>query len=174
MKNLFIAILLISIPVLCSAQFNTIGRWGVDTTYSEFMYAATLNDTGSVFGQYCYKSTQSCLYLIGLKTSCNVGHRYYVLSNSDIGSNVFEIYCNGPLISGLYQYVFTNFNKIDDLVKNGSRVGFAMPLQDSTFIVVRFSLYGSTSAVERLRKMVDIFLYDKKKKYYLPSEEVIY
>lgn len=131
------------------------GDWFVDFVENRFLYAATINDAGSVFGQYCFPAEGKCLYLIGLRTRCEAGHDYLALANTDAGAQTFEIYCNGELANGRYQYVFKNFDDIDQLVKQGRRVGFALPMQGDEFKVVRFSLRGASNAITGMRRVAE-------------------
>jgi len=114
-------------------------------------FAATINDSGHILGQYCYPELSSCVYLLGIRTRCEKDSKYPVLVNSDKGSKTLELLCNGPLESGRYQYVFTSFDEIHKIVMEAYRVGFAFPLQSDDFIVVRFSLLGSNEAVAAMR-----------------------
>ena len=111
-------------------------------------YAATVNDSGNVLGQYCYP--EGCVYLLAFKTSCKQGSKYPVLVNSDKGSKAVELYCGRSLRNGYYQYIFTEFDEMHRTVLEAARVGFAFPLQGDEFIVVRFSLIGSNEAIDAL------------------------
>lgn len=85
-----------------------------------------------------------------MDTKCDKGSRYPVLVNSISGSFVTEVYCNGVLDIGIYQYVFTDFKTLDSAVRKGTLIGFAVPLADGRFKVVRFDLTGSVAAITGL------------------------
>lgn len=128
------------------------GSWGVGVGDDRsFLYAATVNDSADLLGQYCTPSEVSCMWLLGLSTKCETGHEYPLLANSDTGALQLEIVCSGPLPNGNYKYAFKNFDQIDELVKRAQRVGFAMPMQGDQFRVVRFMLNGATAAVTSMR-----------------------
>lgn len=146
MKRLFGFLSVLLVPVLGVAQ--TFGGWITGTADSGELYAATVNDSSAVLGQYC--SSDSCAWIIGMSTSCEAGAKYTILANTDIGAYHLDIYCNRKLEGGVYQYVFTDFAAIDGLVKSGSRIGFAIPLEKDQFIVVRFLLNGSKAAIAAL------------------------
>jgi hypothetical protein len=130
-----------------AAAQNTYRDWNIGrTSDGQGLYAATVNDSGNVFGQYCY-SDELCVYLLGITQGCEKGSKYPVLANTDTGSQSLEVYCNGRLEIGRYQYVFTDFNEIHRIAMDAARVGFAMPLKGDEFIVIRFSLMGSNEAV---------------------------
>jgi hypothetical protein len=137
-----------TVPALAAAEI--IGSWQTDA-FSEGVYAATLNDSENLIGQYCYPDQGSCLWLLGLKTRCESGHEYPILANSDVGAREVTVRCGSRLESGLYQYVFTNFDAIDEIVKGSSRLGFAVPLADDQFRVIRFSLDGARAAIDGMR-----------------------
>src|SRR5438128_3234075 len=132
-------------------QAQPFGRWFAETNKSEFLYALSINDSGNVLGQFCYPGEGSCVWLIGFKTRCQKGDNYPVLANSDAGSLHLEVLCDGQLESGLFRYVFTSFDQVDNIVRQGTRVGFAVPLQKDEFQVVRFDLTGATSALSAMR-----------------------
>lgn len=117
------------------------------TDDGEALYAATVNDSGNLLGQYCVLSSGNCAWLLGMVTGCKEGDSYPVLANSDAGSSHIYVQCSAQLDNGLYRYVFNDFEEIDDLVKKGLRVGFAVPLQGDQFRVVRFDLGGSNRAL---------------------------
>lgn len=85
-----------------------------------------------------------------MKASCEEGDQYPVLANTDKGAVPIIVHCNARL-DGLYRYVFTNFDAINDLVMKGSQIGFAVPLQTDEFRVVRFDLTGSSQAITTMR-----------------------
>ena len=152
LSRFYFALLL---PCVCGTAIAqeraTFGDWITGTTTAgNALFAGTTNDSGNVLGLYCYPGEGSCVYLLGMRTRCTQGNKYPVLVNSDQGSLHLEIMCNGRQQNKLYEYVFTNFKTIDDIVMKAYRVGFAMPLENDQFNVIRFSLIGSNEAVSRL------------------------
>lgn len=138
------------------AQTHSYGSW-VEGTQSGGggLYAATINDSGNVFGQYCFTGQGSCVYILGMDTSCNEGDRYPVLINASEGAVSTEVLCGGLLEVGKYQYILTNFKLIDGTIKKSDRIGFAVPLKYDRFIVVRFDLNGSNQAIAVMRALVE-------------------
>jgi hypothetical protein len=143
---LFVSALLLSAGAL--AQELTFGKWSTGRTSSgSGFYAITVNDSGHVLGRYCLESS-SCVYLLGIATACTKGDRYPVLVNATTGAKTLEVYCNGPLEGGnKYQYVFSAFDEVDQLLRRGTRVGFAIPIDGIDFTIVPFSLIGSREAI---------------------------
>lgn len=82
-----------------SARAEYTGDWA-DDTYADGFYAATVNDSGGVLGQYCNTAKGTCFWLIALKTGCKEESRYPVLVNSDDGARNLEIYCDGEYKNG--------------------------------------------------------------------------
>lgn len=54
----------------------------------------------------------------------------------------------------MYRYAFKDFDLVDTIVRKATRVGFAMPLKDGLFNVVRFTLVSSNSEIDRMRAAV--------------------
>jgi hypothetical protein len=143
---LFVSALLLSAGAL--AQELTFGKWSTGRSSSgSGFYAATVNDSGHVLGRYCHGGN-SCVYLLGIATACTKGTRYPVLVNATTGANTLEVYCNGPMEGGnKYQYVFTAFDDVEQLVLRADRVSFAIPIAGVAFTIVPFSLIGSNEAI---------------------------
>lgn len=142
---------LIAMVLASAAHAQTFGDWFVDTKGPTALYAASVNDSGHVFGQFCFPGADSCVWLIGLQTGCEKGAQYPVLANSDAGAVHLKMFCDGQLDSGKYRYVFTDFDEVDDLVRQATRIGFALPLQEDQFRVVRFNVRGAAAALSVMR-----------------------
>lgn len=149
----FIAIMML-IASRAMAEPRQLGNWFFETEEGKTPYAATINDSGALFGQYCSLALGSCLWLLGIATTCENGHEYPVLANSDIGAKPLKILCDSQLENGLYRYIFTEFDLIDDIAKRGALVGFAIPLQTDQFRVIRFDLSGSAAAIAAMKANV--------------------
>lgn len=154
MKSAKIIVLLLILT--CGSAFGAeFGKWFTDTKSDKFLYAATMNDSGSLLGQFCFFPGGSCVWLIGMDTSCNSGDEYTVLANSDAGSAPLKVLCDGQLENGQFRYVFGDFEQIDGLVKKGTRIGFAVPLQTDEFRVVRFPLNGARESIAIMRSIAE-------------------
>ncbi len=149
----FLAVCVGALTFSC-ASAQTVGDW----TYSlrDPFYAATINDSGNVFGQWCDLDDRSCFYLVAFPTRCEEDDKYPVLINSDKGSFSTTLICRGKLKNrNLYRYVFANFDQIDGLAKSAQRVGVAIPLEGDEFRVIRFSLVGASVALTAMRAAGD-------------------
>jgi len=141
--------------VAAAALADTVGDWSYRTEGTFF--AATSDDQGNVFGQWCSVKDGSCFYLIALPVVCFEGERYVTLANSDSSANAVEIECRGSLEGrneqgrALYRYVFSNFASIDHQVRHSLGIGFAFPVEGDRFLVARFSLAGALQAITAMR-----------------------
>jgi hypothetical protein len=152
-----IAILALAATILLAPMAHsdtTFGRWSTGVTGDKSgVYASTVNDEGSVFGEYCYFSTKICSWNIAIDMVCEKDAYYPVLANSDKGAASLMLQCVGPMTGNslYYQYVFNNWKDVEKLIKTGSKLGIATPLQSDQFKVYRFLLDGmtqSTASVE--------------------------
>jgi len=146
-----VAVILVALSGPAAAQTDNVGSWMVSTQSDTALYAVTVNDSGALLGQFCYPEQGSCMWLLGMSTGCQEGDKYPVLLNSDRGAQSVEIYCDGKLESGLYRYAFTDFDAMQNHVKDSTRIGFAVPLRADQFRVVRFTLDGATRAIQAMR-----------------------
>ena len=150
MKIAFV-VLVTAVFAVGSAHGEVIGDWEVSTKDSA-PYAATANDSDQVFGQFCFLEEGSCYWLVAITIACKEGDKYPVLANSDTGAVHLEMIClDGNPQGGRYRYAFTHFDEVDQLVRDSTRVGFAMPLQEDSFRVLRFNLRGVETALSVMR-----------------------
>lgn len=151
LMTVVVAVLSLAQPASTGSQ--TFGSWEVSTKDRDALHATTINDSGHLLGQYCYLDGGSCLWLLGFRSRCEADARYPVLMNSSAGSRSLEVLCGGevPGLPGLFRYVFTNFDQINEAVLGSTRIGFAFPLQGDEFRVVRFDLAGASAALSAMR-----------------------
>jgi hypothetical protein len=146
----------ISLLLLTSEAGADTPAWSTGATNSkESLFAATTNDSGALLGQYCDLKDRSCMWELGLSLSCENGAKYPLLANADSGAIELQVVCMGVMPNNLYGYAFDNFDKVDSIVKGNARVGFAFPLQEGEFRVVRFLLNGASAAVAQMRGTVE-------------------
>jgi hypothetical protein len=132
-------------------QVQTFGDWKVDLSDPSLYAAATVNDSNHELGQYCLFDKDSyCDWYFETDTTCTDGSKYPVLANADTEALYLEVVCLGE-VKGRYAYAFTDFDKVDKLIRASKQVGFAVPLQGDTFAVVRWNLNGVTNALSAMR-----------------------
>src|SRR5690606_13328159 len=95
--------------------------WQWDIDGDSYYYAATETPSGHAFGQYCYFDSGSCYYLIGVKTTCDIGDEYPALLNSDAGSAHVTLICSHKF-DDYNVFFITPFDDIDRIAKSASRV----------------------------------------------------
>ena len=148
----FLAGLLLLFPGTIFAQ----NEWLTGLTNAgDFFYAATVNESSNLIGEYCSSTTGDCMWVLGMKSACKEGDSYPVLANSDIGTSNLEIHCSVKLDNGYYRYVFTDFDAINNIITKAIDVGFAVPLQAGQFRVLRFDLTGSNRALTSMLSTVN-------------------
>jgi hypothetical protein len=129
---------------------------------SEYLYAATENDSAGLFGQFCYVKESTCIWVVMIETRCeenkDAATTTPILGVSSAGSFHLGMICRGSVqIRGkkYYRYVLDSFDLVDTSVRNGGQVGFALPLDTGQFRVVRFSVDGAVPVLDRMRNVAE-------------------
>lgn len=136
------------------ANAQQFGAWSVGPmSDNEGVYAATLNDSNGVLGQYCYKDDGNCLWILANTINCDEKSQYPILVNSDAGATNMQLLC--VKVSGKPRYAFMNFSDIDGLIKQSSYIGFAFPMASGQFQVSRFKLNGANKAISYMRDIAE-------------------
>ena len=151
----FISTALLAFIIVCGGsaygQVQAFGDWKVDLSDPSVYAAVTVNDSNHELGQYCFfDSDSSCDWLFETSTSCIEGSKYPVLANADSEALYLEVLCLGE-IKGGYAYAFTDFVKVDKLIRVSKRIGFAVPMEGDAFAVVQWNLNGVTNALSAMR-----------------------
>lgn len=151
MRTLIVALSLLLFSVNAMSQ-TTYGSWLVGKIEGgEGDYAATVNDSRSAFGQYCYVEANACIWLLAFDVNCTPDNKYPVLVNSDGGSEQLLLVCS-KYGANKSRYVFTDFDKVSAVMAASKKfIGFAFPLDGGLFEVSRFLLDGADEAIKRMR-----------------------
>jgi hypothetical protein len=120
---------------------------------NEGVFAATINDSKGILGQYCYREEASCIWILSNEVGCEDGSQYPVLVNSDSGAVSTTIMC--AKLHGKPRYAFAEFDVIDNIVRHSEWLGIAFPMKSGFFQVSRFPLNGAGAAVTFMRKVGD-------------------
>lgn len=135
-----------------NAQEKRFGEWKVGVLRdSEGIYAATVNDSGGVFGEYCYPAEDACLWLLSNDIKCEDGSKYPVLINASGGAVSTTMMCKA--FNRKSVYVFTNFSEVERVLDGATWIGMAFPMQNGLFKVSRFPLDGHARAVAFMEKI---------------------
>lgn len=130
------------------AHAQTYGDWIVSASDDgSVITAETSNDSGGSFGLMCFVDDGKCVWALITNQVCEDGGEYPVMANAKSGAYFFNLLCSNK--SGSPVLVFKNFQDVENLVNKNERVGFAVPMLDGMFRVVRFSLLGSTQAAKQ-------------------------
>jgi hypothetical protein len=110
--------------------------------------AYTVNESGSMLGEHCNVSDHSCNWLVVTAIRCSGEDEYSVLGNASSGAVPLQVQCQGATddAGSQFRYGFTDWQQLEALMEDAARVGFAMPMADDQFQVLRFSLTGRTAA----------------------------
>jgi len=160
LKKYHLVLLLVLYSISAPTMAQEFANWVAGAMDdNEGYFAATVNDSTSIFGQYCYTGSGQCLWLLAVNINCEDGSRYPVLINGDGGSAQMEIVCKK--LGDKPRYVFSNFDAINNSVKSSKKyIGFAFPLESGLFEVNRFLLDGAPEAIVRMKVLSN----SKKKK----------
>lgn len=141
---------MVSVSAFAELKYNKDWMW--DSTGDDFSYAATITSSGRILGQYCYLDSDSCIYTVSLGITCQEEESYPVLINSDTGVIKADMICGHKISNSNYAFYIKPFDAIDLKVRSASNIGFAVAMESGKFKVVRFSLSGSTYAIESMRE----------------------
>lgn len=137
-----------------AAADKRFGSWEVSSiTADDGIYAATVNESKAVLGQYCLYDMEQCFWVLVNDINCNEGSQVPVLVNTDGEALNQMLLC--MKIDGKPGYAFTDFNAIEAVVRASSKVGIAFPLQSGLFQVNRFSLTGAIRAITFMRSKAE-------------------
>lgn len=142
--------------VACASEPKKFGEWYVGVMDdSEGMYAATVNESGGILGQYCFFASENCVWLIANDIACEPDGSYVILMNAESSAGDHKLKCfPNDARKEQPRYVFADFDAIDAPLRKSSFVGFAFPLESGKFQVSRFALYGMTKALDFMREGV--------------------
>jgi len=119
----------------------------------EGAYAATMNESGSVFGQTC-SFDGSCEYRLITSTSCDRDTTYPGLVTTRAGAANVTLVCRGSVGEGQHLLAVAPFDEVDALARGATALGIAIPTHGDRFHAMHFSLAGATAAVDFMRKAV--------------------
>jgi len=124
--------------------------WVLDIDGDDFLYASTLNSSRHILGQYCYLDSGNCMYLVDIGITCDKGYKTPALVNSNAGAVQVKLVCGHTYKKNNVLYIYP-FDQIDTIVKQANYLSIAVPMENDRFKVSRFSLSGSTYAIELMR-----------------------
>ena len=148
------ALVAVGLCVTAQAKERRFGSWTVGAMAGdEGVYAATVNDSGGVLGQYCLRDDAQCFWLVATDIRCEEGAKYPVLVNASSGASSTEIVC--VEVDGRPRYAFTEFDVINAVVLESEWIGIAFPMAKGRFQVSRLPLRGARDAIVFMLKAGD-------------------
>lgn len=139
------------LPTLAAGR--EIQDWKVEVIDANAIAAYTVNSSGGIFGKVCYVDSQTCAWVVTSSAPCETDGEYITLSNSAAGANLHDLTCLPQKQFGQQLMVFDNYDSLASIARQAGQVGFAFPIVDGQFRVFRFSLTGSTAAIEAAHKL---------------------
>jgi hypothetical protein len=107
------------------------------------LYAGTENVAGNLLALYCYANEgKKCVYATKLGATCKKGDRHAAMFNAASGAAPLVLTCGDDNFFGI-----SPFKDIDDAIRNNTAIAIAIPREDGSFTVSRFSLTGSKAAI---------------------------
>lgn len=141
---------LLLLPGTSEAQ-QRYGAWAVtETDYGHI--ASTTNDSGATLSKACFNEDQQCLWAVEVANDCDDGTQTPAIVTSAAGGYHITMHCSNNK-SGRVNVV-SPYDAMQAAIAVNGMVGFAFPLQDGQYRVVRFSLSGSTSAAAAVERAV--------------------
>lgn len=150
---MLIALLLLSSNV--AAEKKRFGDWFVVRAEIGDMVAGTQQDNFSKALVYrCFKALNKCGHVLIADIECEDEHTYPVLVNSEYSALSMNTLCS--VNDGRSELILTEFDLIHEIIKKSNIIGIAVPMASGHFKVVRFSLNGSSKAMDYAEgKLVD-------------------
>lgn len=144
-------------------RFGSWKMYATDTSSDIFGIAATLSDNYDMLAMSCSIYKNNCNWTFTSKNiACENRQTVPIFIISNNRSVQLQTICTGNFYSEgnrLWNYIFTNFDAIDDIIKKDRTMIFIVPYnRSSNTYEIRFDLNGSVqaiSAVGRLRRLVE-------------------
>lgn len=118
--------------------------WSLSPDADGMYYAGTENSVGNVLGLFCYSNEpgDNCFYATQLGSTCVHKHTHTAILNSEDGAAPVTLTCGTN-----NNFSIAPFDTVSSAVRGKSVLSIAIPLDDGSFTVSRFSLKGSTAAI---------------------------
>lgn len=145
MKLIITLLIALILPTVSFAQ--KIGSWQVVLETPGMQIAKTTNDSNSVAGVICFASDKSCNAYINADVGCEENAKYPLMINAKTGANSVVATC--ITLDKTQFLVINELNVAVAAFESGGEVGFAVPMQNGKFRVVRFDCVGATAAIRQ-------------------------
>lgn len=130
-----------------AAEQKQFGDWFVVRADSGDMVAATQQDNFSKALVYrCFQALNKCAHVVIADIECEDANTYPVLVNSEHSALSMNTLCS--VNEGRSELILTEFDLIHEIIRKSDVIGIAVPMASGHFKVVRFSLDGSSRALD--------------------------
>lgn len=155
MKSVIIMVVILFVSSIVYAEDKKFGDWFVVRADNGDMVAGTIQDNFSKALVYrCFKDFNKCAYTLIADIECTDGHTYPVLVNSELSALSMNTICSKN--DDKYELLVTDIQQLHEIVKKSNVIGFAIPMASGEFKVIRFSLNGSSKAMDYAEgKLID-------------------
>jgi hypothetical protein len=144
LRQLYTALLIVFFSGnLWAIEKIAIGDWVVQTSTGSIEASTSAGATS--FGMYC--QADQCVFYLHDNLRCQPGSKSPILM-SGLG-NAASLTTQCAQINGVLFQILEPFNTVLNEVKRGGIVSFAVPLQNGSFGISRFSLNGGIEAVRQ-------------------------
>jgi hypothetical protein len=110
--------------------------------------AMSVNGDLSRVGVFCDVS-KGCQVFLNMNLPCDVGSTTPLMANSSRGAYVLTSTCG--FLGGNQYLIIEQFDDAIGIFESGEQIGFAAPMKDGKFMVIRFSTDGAASAITKAR-----------------------
>lgn len=136
------------------AELPTYKDWSVGAANDGTgVYAATSNETGSIFGQAC-SFNGNCEYRLLTSTTCRPDAVYPGLVTTGHGATSVSLVCRSGADGGHHVFAIAPFADVDALARKATRMGIVIPTDSDRFHVMHFSMLGAAAAVTFMRASI--------------------
>ena len=133
------------------AQDRSSGDWNVIKSVLG-LQIANVKSGENTTGVVCYLDKQVCEAYVALGNSCDDGGKYPLLLNTPTGAFPLVATCR-HLSPTMKILVIEEFGQMISAFESGGEIGFATPMKNGQFKVVRFSTVGATAALKDARSL---------------------
>ena len=153
MKSIFVALILTCLSTIALAGTPVVFQnWFSGSSDKRTSVSAmTVNNEDEILGEFCFYSSEKCTWEISIPVQCKEDAQFWILANAESAYLPLQLTCLGlNTNNSKYNYEFMNWKDIESLLKDrqNSVVAFAMPIGNTQFRVIRFSLLGVHEATK--------------------------
>lgn len=157
------------IAATSSACFNAHAqKWNNGITNDKSAaYVATVNESDTILGKYCYFDTNTCMWVLMSSVSCKDKDSYPALLSADKEAQSIELVCLGAFSSTRYRYGIKPYDSVNPAIVSSKKIGIASALSSGEFRVNRFDISGITESHDA---MIEFF---SKRRNTKPADQTL-